>query len=196
MDSICIPIRQIFSPWTYVLLAEVILAFIFFGPSLFLKGLKDKWLKFLYAGVSIPLFIFLSLFLFVLIMIFYGEEYDQPIASKYFPLNAGIKNTCYLDPERKNCPKSVEELINIESIYFKNLTQNVALKYEYYPDTHWYSLVVIEKDTLKGVIFDPRLKDVKNYGYQDDYFDITASYCGGKYSVDNPPQLKGPWDNI
>jgi len=123
------------------------------------------------------------------------------IASGSYPdLNAAIKNTCFLDPQKNHCPKTVQDIINIKPQSFVKLTENAVLTYEYYPDTNQYTLIVREKSMWMNnnqvAVFDPRLTIVKNYGMGFDFVDTEAYECNGKFVLKNPPPFPGPWKDI
>lgn len=141
--------------------------------------------------MSVALFLFVSV-VCLIGWAFYTESFYRPIVSDYFVLNAAIKNTCYLDPERKNCPHTVDELIRIEPERFRALAEGKKITYQYYPDTHQYTLIV--RDKRQAAIFDPRLQTIAQYGV--DFTNSPAYYCGNRYQVGNPPPFPGPWNNI
>lgn len=192
----CVDPYLLFNPYFLGVTIEIILAAVLVGLiRMSFKINKDVTLRILTLVFSIIFFLIFSLVNLV-ISLFWLEGIDDPIAGKYFVLNAAVKNTCYLDPERKNCPEDIQGVIDIESDNFRALTSGTILNYRYYPETHEYSLVVIEKDTRKGVIFDPRLQKRKDYGYGGDFFDIKASVCNEKYEIIAPPPFFGPWKNF
>lgn len=102
--------------------------------------------------------------------------------------------SCYLDPERKNCSRSLNELINIESEKFVPYLATSSFRYEYRPQTHSYTLIALEKSMNRGAIFDPRLENLEGYGY--DFVNITYKVCNGKVIINNPPPIEGIWNDI
>ncbi len=135
-----------------------------------LKDLLKKWLVILF---SVSIFIIGNLGLLFL-FIYIDEYYFGPIANIYFPVNAAIKNTCYLDPTQQNCPNSVEGIINIDNQKFKPLLHAKKVSYTRDPQTNIYTLI-IHHSPLKAVIFDPRLSNMGNYGF--DFVDVFNN-CG------------------
>ena len=125
---------------------------------------------------------------------------DFPPSAHYHVLNAAIKNTCFLDPQRNHCPGTVQDIINIEPERFTTLTKNAHLTYEYYPQTNEYTLIIrnnnLKENDYRVAIFDPRLTSVKNYGRGLDFLDTQVVYCNGKYILTDPPPFPGPWDHI
>lgn len=161
-----------------LIVCYIILSFIYHR---FKNGLYHLTFILLLFGLVISL----SGILFIYIL--FQEEADDPIASIYFPLNAAIKNTCFQDPLRNHCPKSVSELIAIQPQDFTRLTSGRGLTYQYYPETNQYTLVV-RHDAIRGVIFDPRLEQ----NGEPDFKDVNIDSCSSpKYKVENPPYLPG-----
>ncbi len=147
-------------------------------------------------------FIILSL---VFVVLLFGDH--VPPSAGFHNLNAAIKNTCYLDSSRRYCPKTVEELINIQAKDFGPQTENVALTYEYYPETNEYTLIVRRKnapfdDGNEVAIFDPRFAVEPNQdahyklGGKLDFIDTGIYQCQGKYHLWKVPPFPGPWDEI
>ncbi len=184
------------SGWQLFLFLEVIL--IIFGIYLFntiFKSSKDHLLKLLFCLLStIGFLIFSLIFLFISFMAF--ADADNSIASKYFVLNAAIKNTCYLDPQKNHCPTNLEQLISIEPQKFIPLSQEAHLTYQYYPQTNQYTLIVRQNDG-RVAIFDPRLNGIpSDYGKLADFMDTRVKSCIAPYGITNPPPIPGPWDKI
>lgn len=118
--------------------------------------------------------LFIAYVSFVFLFIFLLEEYDKPIASNYFAVNAAIKNTCFLDPNRVHCPKTFEEIIAIEPQRFNDLLKGKTVAYNYNPENNNYTLFVLN-DNNRGVIFDPNFKQRNENGY--DFLDIHVNSC-------------------
>lgn len=153
---------------------------IFFLVSLVIinKIIKIKKTKFAKIALALALSIAIALplaFLLSFSNLLFLEGLDNPVASLYFPLNAAIKNTCYLDLTKTHCPKNLDELIAIEPENFKPLLWGKKANYWYYPDSNEYTLI-IKHDWMRGVIFDPKLQ---TFGTSD-FVDLT--YC-----TSNPP---------
>lgn len=111
----------------------------------------------------------------------------------YFPLNAAIKNTCILDPQKNDCPQSIADIISIEPETFIPLTKNASLTiYDFHPREGRYTLVVREGEY--AIIFDPRL--IKATDYRIDSVAYGVASCGNKHTIIDPPKIPGPWDNI
>ncbi|MEK7526548.1 MAG: hypothetical protein AAB546_03655, partial [Patescibacteria group bacterium] len=132
--------------WFSILVGVVILVF---------KKIKSVLLKTISFALLLCFWVFTALVGFFAFLII-TEIHGQPVGSEYFTLNAAIKNTCYLDPERLHCPKTLDELISIEDRKFKKYLIDSSLYYEYRPETHEYTLIALKKNSERGVIFDPR----------------------------------------
>lgn len=149
---------------------------------------------------SIILFIFISSATLIVGVLTGLIPADYPPSTSYHSLNAAIKNTCFLDPQRNHCPKIVQDIISIEPDNFTKLTENAHITYQYYPETNEYTLIVRNNNLwvngYRVAIFDPRLATVKNYGNGVDFFDADVAWCNGKYILTNPPPFPGPWDKI
>lgn len=159
-------------------------------------------LSFFMISILASIFLFGSVSIVaIVVLILTGHiSTDNPPSYAYHVLNAAIKNTCYLDPQRNHCPKSVEELISIEDKNFTELTKDAHLTYKYYPQTNEYTLIVrnnnLKENNYRVAIFDPRLQTAKNYGRGLDFVDEQVVWCSEKYVLKNPPPFPGPWDKI
>lgn len=131
------------------------------------------------SSLSAGLFVCVMLSFATLIITFFLAEFTlegfgDPIASDYFSVNAAIKNTCYLDPLKRNCPHTLAEIIHIEPEHFSKLLQNKTVYYSFDNLTQKYSLY-IQHDINRGVLFDPRLTQQDGY-----YADFVDTYrCSG-----------------
>ncbi len=194
----------IFQPITWYIVLELILltftAYIIAKAVIFYKTLL---MRFLYVLASFGFFVILTLIVSFIFVLKYLEP--LPPSRNYHVLNAAIKNTCYLDPQRNHCPKTEDDLINIESERFGNLTRMSKLTYRYYPDTHQYTLIVREvirnefmagSNSQKVALFDPRLASSSAYGHGVDFYDAYVEKCGDKYRLTEPPPFPGPWNEI
>lgn len=152
--------------------------------------------------LSLPLFAILSLISLFTILYLFGQLDDSPPSYRYHVLNAAIKNTCYLDPQRNRCPKTAEDLINIEPVNFRKLTKDAHLTYQYYPETNEYTLIIrstyYHSDNDRVAVFDPRLIKLKENGFTGlDLYDAKiVNNCDGTFRIVNPPPIPGPWDKI
>lgn len=165
----------------------ILFAIVFF---IFLKKVKKNFFK-----ILLLLIIFLPVFFVLtwLLLLFASDKIFPPLrASRYFDLNAAIKNTCYLDPKRHNCPKTLEQLIAIEPEKFTKFKNECQLTYRYYENTNEYTLIVRDSPN-RAVIFDPRLKKVTISGFDFDEVNVCTL---GKDSIFNPPNFEGPWNEI
>jgi hypothetical protein len=115
---------------------------------------------------------------------------NNPQASRYFQLNAAIKNTCYREETLDNCPTKLEDIRNLVREEYDEAQQKADLFYSYDAATHQYTLMV-RYSPLHIVIFDPRLVD--EYGMDFHEFDVET---WGQDSVINPPKISGPWEHL
>lgn len=155
------------------------------------------WRKFrsLYRKLSFTYL--LSIFFLILAFtayVFAEEGVDKPNAMRYFPLNAAIKNTCYLDPSMANCPRSLEELINIQSEDFSKHLDDSYLFYEYREEENSYTLVALKRDTRRGAIFDPRFTSKATPGL--DFTETRYKKCGNRIEIEDPPLFEGMWNRV
>ncbi len=136
-----------------------------------------------------------SILYFVVISAFWGmiiqDEMNNPVSSRYAPLNAALKNTCSGN-DKIHCPKTKEELLGLDSS-FESIVEGKKYWYELDPTTLRYTLIIQDED-WKGVIFDPRLSTMKNENGLAlwDFKDIQMSGC----KVTNPPEFDGLWNNL
>lgn len=89
-------------------------------------------------------------------------------------VNAAIKNTCYLDPLRRNCPTNLDQLKIIipQDIQSDPSIQNVS--YTYYPFEHQYTLIFKTAPNFYA-IFDPLLQPYHEHGF--DFMGIIQYRC-------------------
>lgn len=106
-------------------------------------------------------------------LIVFSEAWFQPVASEYFVLNAAIKNTCFEDPDKRNCPVDLNGVIAIENKIFSNLLQGKSAFYNRDPQSGNYTLIV-HHDRHRSVIFDSQLPQLSGYGA--DFVDV-FHYC-------------------
>jgi hypothetical protein len=154
------------------------------------KKSSHKLVLIIFGGIPL---LFVSLV--ITLVLFISMDFvihPYPKASTYFSLNAAIKNTCYLDPKMEHCPKNLSDLIAIEPQNFTKFLYSTHLTYVYYPETNTYTLIVNYRGD-KAVIFDPRLKNINESGF--DFSEVDVSNCGQTHIV-NPPSFPGPWNNI
>jgi hypothetical protein len=126
-------------------------------------------------------------FVSLIVVAFVSE--DNNLASYYGQMHAAIKNTCLLDPDRRNCPKDVDGIIHIEPDNFVFYKDNSYLFYEYREKENSYTFVALKKDTRRGVVFDPRLKDVSPG--KVDFIDVTYTKCGDKIKINEKVGIEG-----
>lgn len=194
MPESCNILIDLANPFDQVILIDIIVAaaFIFYFYSIS-KGFKDLLGKIPHIFGLIGLFLLFNLLLFIWLL-FSLEAWNNPISSNYAQMHAAIKNTCLLDPERKNCPKNLTELMSLYPEDFKRVTQKSTIHYEYYPESNTYTLIGYENNTRKGAIFDPRLKNVPGFG--NDFADFRFYTCKGEKRIDNIPPFDGLWNRI
>lgn len=145
---------------------------------------KHRKLPVSYASVAVAIPI-LCIFSFVFWVL--TEDYLQPQAGRFFIINAAIKNTCFMDPDRRNCPQVLEEIGYIEPQEYQNMMECCQVNYQYHPDLEQYSLVIRYNPT-KAVVFDWRLTDELGV----DFKEYQVSLFGQDQLVD-PPAWEGPW---
>jgi hypothetical protein len=119
---------------------------------------------------------------------FLTEGSDRAQAGSFFTINAAIKNTCFIDPKRENCPHTLEEIGYIEPQEYKRMTDCCQVQYQYNSADNQYSLVVRYTPT-RAVVFDWRLVTPE---YQLDFKEYDVSIIGQDQLVD-PPAWDGPW---
>ncbi len=119
--------------------------------------------------------------------LFFTEVMDNPQASRFFIVNAAIKNTCFMDPDRENCPTRAEEIAYIEPAQYKMLEDCCQVNYQYHPETNLYSLVVRYTPT-KAVVFDWRFTHETSIDFKE--YDVSLF---GRDHLVNPPEWDGPW---
>lgn len=203
MKAICEITTTVHSPLLWFLVTEILAGILViylirhFG-KLFIHTKKHLLWPLSILMSVIFFFIITGITLVIFFLLWFRD--DHPPSVDYHVLNAAIKNTCFLDPQKNHCPKSVDDLINIEPEHFKELTKNANLTYQYYPKINQYTLIVrnndLWKDDYRVAIFDPRLTTAKNYGNGVDFMDSKVIVCSGKYLLINQPPFNGPWDNI
>ena len=132
-----------------------------------------------------------ALYPFLFVLIIGVEVFVQPLgnpqSTRFAVINAAIKNTCFMDPVRKNCPQTLEEISYIEPQYYKDLRTETQVSYNYYPDINLYTLVVRYSPT-RAVIFDWRLTETTGVDFGE--YEVALV---GKDRIKNPPNFEGPW---
>lgn len=157
------------------------------------KYIRKFYKRIIFLIIFIPIYFLISAIIsfFTLLSI----NSNIPLSYSYSILNAAIKNTCFLDPQRIHCPTTSQEIIAIQPQDFIDLTKNVNLTYQYYSQNNQYTLIVRDGDN--AVIFDPRLVNLKDYNYGFDFADVLAeSNCDGTFRIINPPPFSGPWNKV
>lgn len=142
--------------------------------------LKHLLVTIVMALIIYPVFTFSALFFtFIIAMIMQGDVRGMAISAGSPPhiINAAVKNTCYLDPLRKNCPKNLTELKSIIPQDIKNNPLIQTVSYTYYPLEHQYTLI-FKIDSNFWIVFDPSLKNYHEYGY--DFMGISQYHCSKK----------------
>ena len=157
------------------------------------KAVKNPGVKIIIIAFGCIPTICASFVLSIIVAIFIDYKIQpNPQASVYFPLNAAIKNTCYLDPKMIHCPRTLEDLIAIQPEDFMSYLNQAHLTYSYYPETNKYTLIA-RYNKHWAVIFDSRLKNDSTGS--PDFVEVKVSTCG-KDHIANPPNFPGPWGNI
>jgi len=159
------------------------------------KKFKKTTKRAVLSVVSIVISGFIALVILIAFFI-YDIGADDPLVSQYSQLNAAVKNTCYLDPQKIHCPKNLSELISIQDKDFKKYLTTAHLFYEYRPETNQYTLIALEKGGKRGVIYDPRFEGRKDYGYGGDFSEITYNSCSGKIEINYLPPFDGLWNHL
>jgi hypothetical protein len=160
-------------------------------PSVILVLLIQKFAKNKFSRKLVQGLILLPWIIFVLayVMILYEFAQPYPVASEYFKLNAAIKNTCLLDPQRDHCPQTLEEISYIEPVEFKRLSAKTNFVYTYNPVTNNYTFIARPRKD-HAVIFDQRL--IPLYGVDFKEYDVSTWW--DKEKISNPPPFFGPWE--
>lgn len=188
----------------YLIIVFVLLLLTLFLIYNFFKFFKDPITKAVTAMMSIGFFLLVSFIIFIIFAIFL-EENDNPPSAKYHQIHAAIKNTCYIDPERKNCPTNKEEIIRLYPETFGPLLANTEVTYEYNPEANHFTLIIRYKDLRYSgytvALFDSKLTQSGNsspsYGYGGlDFYDPQVMKCGDKYEIIDKPPFPGPWNRI
>jgi hypothetical protein len=170
-------------------------AIFFYGLKLIITLLLNR-IQLIQTNQTVQRALFAALILtglypFILVPVVIVELFVNPLgnpaASQFFVINAAIKNTCFIDPERNNCPQTLEEIGYIEPKAFETMIQNNQVNYVYYPETNQYSLVVRYHPT-RAVIFDWRLVEE----FSMDLHEYEVSVLGQDRVID-PPAFAGPW---
>ncbi len=123
----------------------------------------------------------------VLIWIF-ASPIPNISGSRFFTINAAIKNTCFIDPKRDHCPHTLEEISYIEPEEYQRMLRGSQVQYRYYPEQNIYTLVV-RYSPIQAVVFDPRL--TASIGVDFKEFEVSLV---GTDRVVNPPDFEGPWE--
>lgn len=126
------------------------------------------------------------LIVFVLLELFVNPL-GTPAASQFFVINAAIKNTCFIDPEKNNCPQTLAEIGYIEPRAYQEMIAHNQVNYVYDPQKNLYTLVVRYHPT-RAVVFDWRLVDT----FGVDLHEYEVSVIGQDRLID-PPAYDGPW---
>lgn len=165
----------------------VVLSFMFFAVLLYKKYKPAEFFYGLLLSIAVHgLVLFLSYFT----IIYLFETKDDSNSIEFFPLNAAIKNTCILDPNKQNCPTSLEELVAIEPERFTEILSDNRAYYEYDTESGDYTLIVLEGKTRRASIFSPKLNKILGR----DFVDSSYSFCDGQFVINNKPDFPGLWD--
>lgn len=117
-------------------------------------------------------------------------------------MNAAIKNTCIVDPLKRNCPQNLDQVISLYPQDFKKLQTDYVFTYKYYPEQNNYTLIARPKSQYLNIpygfyiaIFDQRMLG-SDYSLGRDFINTSGYVCDGKYHLESPPPFSGPWENI
>lgn len=161
----------------------------------FLKSISESQIinlnpKILFRFFTILFIFILSVFLAFVLGVFaiaFMEGFDDPPSNGMHTVNAAIKNTCILDPNRLHCPKTLEDIVLIEPETLSPLLVQGTFTYYYYPQSNEYTLI-IRKGGLtqyKAAIFDPILSSEGS----PDFTDVTLTKCGDEFKIQDPLYL-------
>lgn len=130
-----------------------------------------------------------------------------PLAN-YYPdrkisqMNAAIKNTCLVDPLKRNCPQNLDQVINLYPQDFQKLQTDYVFTYAYYPEQNNYTLIARPKSQYMNLpfgfyiaVFDQRMVG-SDYSRGFDFINTRGYVCDGKYHLESPPPIAGPWEDI
>lgn len=193
-----------FTPFHLFLIIFVLLA-ILTGYWIYkaFKFYQNPFSRTMATTISLIFFLITSIIIFFFFAIFL-EETEWPPSYKYHQVHAAIKNTCYLDPEKKNCPKNAEEIVRLYPEEFGPLLNSSAVTYQYDQQTKSFTLLIRDRSSINGEyqvsIFDRRLTQTGNsspgYGYGVDFYDTKIMRCSDKYEIIDKPPFHGPWSEI
>mgnify|MGYP006265884427 CR=1 FL=1 len=175
-----------------------VLIFILFGIKMYILSLAKRYaqiaklIRLIPTKVSTIVHVLLLLYPFAIglstVGWFLTDGINNPQSSRFFVINAAIKNTCFIDQNRANCPHSKEEIGYIEPEEYKRATDCCQVRYQYNPEINQYSLVIRYAPT-KAVLFDWRLVTTQ---HQIDFKEYDVAVIGQDHLI-NPPDWDGPW---
>jgi hypothetical protein len=113
---------------------------------------------------------------------------DHPQASRFHVINAAVKNTCFIDPDRENCPQTLEEISYIEPVKYQEMIDCCQVNYVYDKEQNKYALVIRYAPT-RAVLFDWR--QVDEFGLDFKEYEVELL---GQDRLKNPPSWVGPWE--
>lgn len=174
--------------WFFILITAGVSAVPFFLFQI-LWILRPNWKRnSIQNGVKIFTVLFLIFnIIFLLALWFQGKD---PRASEFFPLNAAIKNTCFLDPKRNHCPHTLEEISYIEPEKFAQDSAIAQLYYQYDQQTNSY-IFMVRYSQDQVAIFSNKLIPILSVDFGE-YSVITL----GQDRVFDPPPFPGPWNQL
>jgi len=109
-------------------------------------------------------------------------------ANRFFIVNAAIKNTCFIDPKKENCPHTLKEISYIEPKPYQESMKSGQDRYIYYPETNLYTLVV-RYSPVRAVVLDWRLVETTQLDFRE--YDVEVL---GKDRLEETPPFAGPWE--
>ncbi len=103
-------------------------------------------------------------------------------------LHAIVKNTCLIDPERVNCPQTVEDMRVVEPRFYDDLQETHQIFYRYNPENNEYVLVV-RYSPHDAVLFSQLLKSPEQNGNQANDFQLLEIETFGRDRVKEMPDF-------
>lgn len=141
----------------------------------------------LIVKILLPIVYLYPFFVGIMFLVWFGYP-DNPQASRFNIINAAIKNTCFIDPNKENCPQDLEEISYIEPKQYQMMVECCQVNYQYDSVNNLYSLVIRYSPT-RAVLFDWRLVDQSGIDFKEYQVNLL-----GKDSLIDAPDWDGPWE--
>jgi len=124
-----------------------------------------------YIGRSTTLTtLLLALYPFVVVIFgliwLFVDPVGNPQGSRFFPIHAMAQNRCYLEPERKYCPKNLEEYRLLDVQAYDAKMQNTQVLYQY-DETRQQFVLAIRYSPTRAVVFDRRFIELDGLDFQE-----------------------------